>query len=59
MEELKQFIDRNKAWLKQRYIASQIGCNPVAFSNWMTGKRPLPPKYEEKLREVLSRHGLE
>lgn len=57
MEDLKQFILDNKSWLKQSWISDQIGCSPILFSNWMNGKRALPAKYEDKLRDVLESKG--
>lgn len=56
MEALKDYILANPIF-KREQIAAAIGCNKVAFSQWMTGKKPLPEKYEDKLREVLAQYG--
>jgi predicted transcriptional regulator len=40
--------------IKKSWLASKIGVSKTLMSFYLNGDRPIPPKVEEKIREILS-----
>lgn len=49
-------IARRRAGLKQAELAERVGVARPLVSAWESGKKPIPPEREVRLREILSGH---
>lgn len=43
----------NKSGLKKKYVADQLGINPVTLSNYIYGKRKIPLETAVELADLL------